>query len=109
MPRSVPVGSDLIASLSLEMVDSPIGRKMKRSELTTSIRGVFGCGDAGTFMKHITQAMAQDALAAVAILQAMHGEGVTAALSECENQDDSPKTSTTAEMELKNAITGVVV
>jgi hypothetical protein len=62
MPHSVPAGSDLIPSLSFEMVDSPIGQMMKRSEPfgTTSIRGVFGCGDAGTFMKHTTQAMAQD-------------------------------------------------
>ncbi len=61
LPESVPAASNLIASLGLEMVDSPTGRVMKRSEPfgTTSIKGVFCCGDAGTFMKHVTQAMAQ--------------------------------------------------
>lgn len=59
--ESVPLASDLIASLGLEMLDSPIGRMMKRNEPfgDTSISGVFACGDVCSIMKHVTQAMAQ--------------------------------------------------
>ncbi len=61
LPKSVPAASDLIASLGLEIVDSPTSRVMKRSEPfgTTSVKEVFAYGEASTFMQHITQAMAQ--------------------------------------------------
>lgn len=58
---SVPVAADLIASIGLEMVITPLGRIVKTNEPfgSTNVNGVFACGDVGTAMKHVTQALSQ--------------------------------------------------
>ncbi len=48
-------------------------------------------------------------LAAGAIVQELHVEEASAALAECENQDEIPKSSTIARMVSKNTGTGVAV
>jgi gliotoxin/aspirochlorine biosynthesis thioredoxin reductase len=59
--ESVPMATDLIASIGLEMADTPFGKIIKRNEPfgSTNISGVFSCGDVGSAMKHVTQAMSQ--------------------------------------------------
>jgi gliotoxin/aspirochlorine biosynthesis thioredoxin reductase len=61
VPESVLVAANLMASLGLEITDTPLGQVVKRNEPfgTTNINGVFACGDTGTVLKHTTQAMAQ--------------------------------------------------
>lgn len=80
-PDSVPAAPDLIASMGLEIVDTPVGGVIKRDEPfgNTNIDGIFACGDAATSMKHVTQAMAQGTFVAAGIVQSLHNEEAAAA------------------------------
>ena len=60
-PECSPAAPNLYESIGVEIMDTPMGPFVKRSEPfgATNVKGVFAAGDAAVFIKHVTMAMQQ--------------------------------------------------